>query len=107
MLIACDLGGTKSQWAAFDIEEFENGNDTPMFLQRYEVAGTPSFYDHMYEFLDFVEDHTESTQKCEHLTLAISGRVDNDRVIPTNIPHWEIELQRVNGILGVTAHPPR
>jgi hypothetical protein len=39
MLLACDLGGTKSQWAAFDLEEFENGNDRPLFSQRYEVAG--------------------------------------------------------------------
>ena len=104
MLIACDLGGTKSQWAAFDLDSFENGEDTPMLFQRYEVANTPNFYDHLYEFLDHVEDKTENIKPCRHLTLAISGRVDHDRVSPTNIPHWDIELHRIKEILGKYGH---
>lgn len=92
MIIAGDIGGTKTLLALF-----EPGVRAPRFERRYDSHAQADFPSLLGQFLDDAREAVGTRPQVAHACFGIAGPVFGDRVKVTNLP-WEIDanaLERV------------
>lgn len=90
MLLAGDIGGTKTVLALFSNE---NGPHYPLYESRYESARYSSLLDIIVEFME------ASGVRPGAAAIAIAGPVRDNRVQVTNLP-WTIDGYTIGRVLG-------
>src|SRR5215510_11095863 len=91
MLIAGDIGGTKTDLAVYS---GERGPHSPLAQKEVRTAGYPSLEVMVQEFL------TESKLTVDHACFDVAGPVVNGRVQVTNVP-WVIDSAVLTSALNL------
>jgi glucokinase len=91
VLLAGDIGGTKTDLATFDAER---GPRTPVAQQRFSSGDYRSLEAIAHEYLAHVD--VGVSRAC----FAVAGPVSGGRAVLTNLP-WEIDASRLQAALGL------
>lgn len=90
MILAGDIGGTKSNLAVF---EERDGKLTPVMLQRYSSHEYAGFEDLISDFLKRAEPHC-AKRRIVCAGFGVAGPVVHNRVQATNLP-WTVDGRRL------------
>jgi len=93
MILAADVGGTKSLLALFD-------QGTPAFELRLASSEFPDFESLLARFLDEARAALGAAPRIESACLGIAGPVRDELVRVTNLP-WTIDAARLRGRFAV------
>jgi len=95
MIIAGDIGGTKTLLALF-----EPGVRAPRFERRYDSHARPDFPSLLGQFLDDARGATGARPQVERACFGIAGPVLDDHVKVTNLP-WEMDARALERVFDI------
>jgi len=93
--LCCDLGGTNAGWAVYDTIEADF-----VFRSQFRTADYEDFYEMMdHVLVSYRNQMGAKYGLIDHATFAVAGPTDHQKVSPTNIEGWEINVETANSIL--------
>lgn len=95
MIIAGDIGGTKTLLALF-----EPGIRTPRFERRYDSHAQADFPSLLGQFIEDARAATGARPQVAHACFGIAGPVLGDHVKVTNLP-WEIDARALERVFDI------
>jgi len=96
MIIAGDIGGTKTLLALFDPDA-----RAPRFERRYDSHAQPDFPSLLSQFLEDARSATGVRPQVERACFGIAGPVLDDHVKVTNLP-WEMDARGLERLFGIS-----
>lgn len=96
MILAADLGGTKSSLALFEETDIRK----PVFEKTFPTDGTPSFEGMLEEFLREAQGRPTLAARPTRAALGLAGAITGGRVRATVLP-WVIDAQSVRERFGL------